>query len=184
LKRSVEPESNLDREGHRNLNASYLEELEAGEISLSYHECSESWLETVENEDSDSNDEADDQSLSPEEAADVSYRNASQALDSNAMDADANTTNMIEIFPGFVIPLLGSQETIQSFQDGTAVLVPCTACQFCLFCASRATMVLSPHCRDISPVSDFGAAGDRRDNSEPSVGLGMSIEESFALMES
>jgi hypothetical protein len=146
------------------------------------------WLELIEKEEGDLRDEDDAHSLSPEEAVDVVHKNRKHETDYADVAMDSATvkpaaSNVIEIFPGCIVPLLGSQDTIQSFLEGSAVLVPCSACRSSMFCAPSATMVLCPHCRDVSPVvPEAGAQGEIRDTGHISVGLGMSIEESFALV--
>jgi hypothetical protein len=145
----------------------------------------------IEKEESGSMDDDDAQSLSPEEAADSNRQSRRPTMDSaNAATDPApgepcrGEGSVIEIFPGCQVPLLGSQDTIRSFLEGSAVLVPCSACRSSMFCATGATMVLCPHCRGVSPVvPEVGEPREIQDSGHISVGLGMSVEESFALVE-
>jgi hypothetical protein len=151
--------------------------------------------------------EDDEQSLSPEEAVEVTHRHitnprarivsdAPEATRSSPSSAtresssssrpagimtnnDRDSGSIIEIFPGCKVPLRGCHETWGSFREGTAVLVPCSSCLNCVYCVPVATMVLCPHCRDISPL----ATTIENENSEASVGLGMSVHESKAFLD-
>lgn len=74
----------------------------------------------------------------------------------------------IEIFPGYVVPLRGSQETWHAYNKGNTISVHCSECQACLHCVDTVTMVLCPFCRDISPVH----RAEDEECLNPSVGLG------------
>jgi hypothetical protein len=99
-------------------------------------------------------------------------------------DQPISSRRMIEISPGFELPLIGSQETLQALRRGR---MACTACIVCessnrLYCIDDARYVLCPTCLVISPMGleTLGQQGLKMSTPSPSVltsvggvGLGM-----------
>lgn len=73
---------------------------------------------------------------------------------------------MVEIQPGFSLPLRGSQETLDAVARGRVLNASCMVCCFCVVVKDDCDFVICPECRVVSPVE--GGPGTMQ-----YVGLGM-----------
>jgi hypothetical protein len=76
----------------------------------------------------------------------------------------------IEVTPGHVVPMLGSDETWQALQHSNVRDVSCAACLHELWVMKQATIVCCPLCRMLSPVS---VGSSSKQGYEPCLGLGV-----------
>jgi len=109
---------------------------------------------------------------------------------------------LVEIHPGYKVPLIGSDETWHAYCQNAAIGVKCCACQTDLYCVASSTLVLCPNCRMISPAAtttnddDFAALGgsnsalissssaaEKVDIKTDSLGLGLSLQYAVEEME-
>ena len=102
-----------------------------------------------------------------ENVEDISSENAFDAgWNENAWDRP-----MIEVSPGFSLPMCGTKETMQALHLDRIVHVECTSCSVFLACINTAYMVLCPGCRSVSPIETSGC------NMSPTLGLGLRVED-------
>ena len=78
---------------------------------------------------------------------------------------------MVEVVPGYTLPLAGLQESIAAYQRQAVEETICDACQRELFCIDSASMVLCPFCRSFSPIYTTTLVND-----EEQLGLGLTVE--------
>jgi hypothetical protein len=78
---------------------------------------------------------------------------------------------MIEVAPGFSLPMCGTHETMHALHLDRIVHVECKYCSVFLACINTAYMVLCPGCRSVSPVEAVGY------NMSPTLGLGLRVED-------
>ena len=81
--------------------------------------------------------------------------------------------SLIEVAPGYSVPLCGAKETMYAFQKDWITHIECTSCNAFLYCIDSASMVLCPSCRSIGPVE----ASASNCNVTESLGLGLTIEQ-------
>jgi hypothetical protein len=85
-------------------------------------------------------------------------------------------TVMVEIEPGWFVPLIGTTDTWVAYWSGSVVDQSCMGCNEFLLCSVRSTLVICPVCRIISPV-----ASEIDETSEPTkpfdclLGLGLTV---------
>lgn len=89
---------------------------------------------------------------------------------------------LVEIHPGYSVPLCGSEETWHSYCNNAVVRVDCAVCQTCLYCVESASLVLCPTCKLISPVSENKTNNVTGTRTE-SLGLGLSKEHAAEELE-
>jgi hypothetical protein len=99
----------------------------------------------------------------------------------NTMDAGWNDNAwerpMIEVAPGFSLPMCGTAETMQALHLDRIVHVECTSCSVFLACINTAYMLLCPGCRSVSPIETVGY------NMSPTMGLGLRVEDILSQMQ-
>jgi len=98
--------------------------------------------------------------------------------------------SLVEIAPGYSVPLIGSEETWDAYCEKSVRSLDCTVCRTFLFCADAASMVLCPICRNVGPVvvsdedndnsnSSYPKAGETSsssdDNNNNALGLGLTV---------
>lgn len=97
------------------------------------------------------------------------------ASSSKGIDVGWNETAwdrpMIEVAPGFSLPMCGTAETMQALHLDRIVHVECKSCSVFLACINTAYMVLCPGCRSVSPMETVGY------NMSPTLGLGLRVED-------
>lgn len=59
---------------------------------------------------------------------------------------------MVEVVSGSFVPLIGTRDTLDAYRTGSVVDQACLGCNEFLLCSDRATLVICPVCRSISPV--------------------------------
>ena len=76
---------------------------------------------------------------------------------------------MVEVVSGSFVPLIGTRETLDAYRTGSVVDQACFGCNEFLLCCERATLVICPVCRSVSPViAVTGRAAE--DQTESSLG--------------
>jgi hypothetical protein len=80
---------------------------------------------------------------------------------------------MVEVTPGYIVPLRGSAETWSAVQCGRIIKTMCFSCMWQLVCIKDADLVMCPGCRVISPVTEGVGGG----------GLGLGMKEEDASFE-
>jgi len=84
-------------------------------------------------------------------------------------EADAVWDEMdIEVTPGVVKRLIGSDETLKAFENGECIQVVCMACTVELACVMECEAIICPLCLSMSPL-DNGLANE-------CVGLGVQLD--------
>jgi hypothetical protein len=78
---------------------------------------------------------------------------------------------MIEVAPGYSLPLCGTLETMQALHLDRIIHVECNSCNVFLACINTAGMVLCPGCRTVSPVESTSQ------HISPTLGLGLRVED-------
>lgn len=130
-----------------------------------------------ENEDEDNNDElerdGDREPANIEEHPVVLEKRAEDSDETERLfangKADAVWDEMdIEVTPGVVKRLIGSDETLKAFDNDACVEVLCMACTVELACTMECEAVICPLCLSLSPL-DNGVAND-------CVGLGLQLD--------
>jgi hypothetical protein len=94
-------------------------------------------------------------------------------------DSDSLSTGhrpMVQVTPELFVPLRGREETWGAYVSGQVLQMDCPACQIFMYCINKATLVLCPNCRIISPTSTL----KRR---QASLGLGLSDQAVLEEME-
>ena len=88
---------------------------------------------------------------------------------------------MVQVVPGYSLPLAGLQESIAAYQRQAIEETICEVCQTELFCIDSASMVLCPVCRSFSPICTNAAAAGTNEigssqSSSKQLGLGLTAE--------
>jgi hypothetical protein len=82
-------------------------------------------------------------------------------IDSSRQEDEASTVSchdrqMVEVTPGFFVPLCGAAETGQAVDRGEIQPVVCFGCNIRLLVINKASMVICPECDMISPLFGGG----------------------------
>lgn len=77
---------------------------------------------------------------------------------------------MVQVVPGYSLPLAGTQESIAAYQRQAVQEIVCPVCQTELFCIDTASMVLCPECCSFSSICAINA------ELEPQLGLGLTVK--------
>jgi len=86
---------------------------------------------------------------------------------------------LVEIHPGYSVPLRGSDETWHAYCHDNVASVDCTACLSHILCIASASMVLCPNCRMISPTYNEGIM----EGGYPTESLGLGLSQEYAAEE-
>jgi hypothetical protein len=78
---------------------------------------------------------------------------------------------MVEVIPGYSVPLRGLKEAMHAFHQDNIVHADCSSCDTFLYCIDSASMVLCPTCRSISPVPNKG-----KNTATESLSIGLTVE--------
>ena len=81
---------------------------------------------------------------------------------------------MVEVTPGYFVPLRGSAETLEAVHKGRIQHAMCFVCKLRIVCVEDADMVICPTCRTISPLEGVGGGIG---------GLGLGLKEELAKNE-
>jgi hypothetical protein len=90
---------------------------------------------------------------------------------------------LIEVAPGLMMRLMGTDETMQAIQLGHITVTSCVVCGMDVHCHSASEYVLCPDCRVVSPVNQLDNAIDMTPQQGGLVGLGVKTEMMITMME-
>ena len=67
-------------------------------------------------------------------------------------DMSHNEFDMIEVADGVMLPLCGTNESLEAIYDGRVTIARCCCCRVNLHCIDKADLVVCPDCYVVSPV--------------------------------
>jgi hypothetical protein len=89
-----------------------------------------------------------------------------------------DSQDLIEVSPGFNLPLVGSRETWKAIRDGRITITKCCSCQEDLTCIDDADLVVCCDCWVVSPVDQSIAGGTPNGTSSTRrVGMGVKTDD-------
>ena len=90
--------------------------------------------------------------IPPFDSAHMSFRGQNKTISTEDKKSNPNGASQIEIAPGILKPLRGSEETWKAIETGNIVPTVCISCALSLHCLDDAEYVICPACRVVGPV--------------------------------
>ena len=101
-------------------------------------------------------------------------------------DKATNEFDMIEVADGVMLPLRGTNESLEAIYDGRVTIARCCCCRVNLHCIDEADLVICPDCYVVSPVDISDVKGDDfnlQSDQYNCVGLGFKTNAILARLE-